>query len=147
VDTLFTNRRKIMAGQPAAGNPTNFTFDVTSLKFVEPNEPPSNIVQRDTPFDAVVRFEFAGPTALFMVSLGLNMQVFIELEGLGTGIELDLGPEIVTTVAGQLSYEKAITVPANTLEIGTYRAQASVLGPSGSLIAGYSDKVEILQVI
>lgn len=148
-----------MPGQPTPTATNLVTFDVTDCRITEIGGiDPSTIINVGNAYDITVTFVVGGAFALWCVAQTLDYQVTIKGESLGVGIEANLTPTPVSgqTVAGQLTYEVTVRVPAGTLPVqegsGMYKLVSTVVFPSSSPgvppvpIAGYFEG-PILQII
>lgn len=115
-------------GNPEAGTNPYVGIDGTSLTITSPNGPDTWVIPVSDAFTVSMTWELTGIFALWLASLGLTYTVTYTFAGLGNA---NGATQYVTqtTVAGQTTYgppATTVTVPANSLPVGTYELLATV---------------------
>lgn len=115
-------------GNPEAGTNPFVGIDGTGLTITSPNGPDSWVIPVSDAFTVAMSWELTGIFAPWLAGLGLAYTVTYKFAGLGntSGTALTVSN---TTVAAQTSYgppDTTVTVPANSLPVGTYEVLATV---------------------
>src|ERR1700678_84140 len=109
-------------GNPEAGTNPFVGIDGTGLTITSPNGPDTWVIPVSDDFTVAMTWELTGIFALWLASLDLTYTVTYTFAGLGNGNGTTQSVT-QTTVAAQTSYgpaETTVTVPANSLPVGTY---------------------------
>ncbi|TVZ05009.1 hypothetical protein EAS64_10315 [Trebonia kvetii] len=115
-------------GNPEAGTNSFIGIDGTALTITSPNGPDTWVIPVSDAFTVSMTWELTGIFAAWLAGLGLTYTVTYTFAGVGNANGTPLSV-VRTTVAGQTTYgapDTTVTVPANSLPVGTYEVLARV---------------------